>query len=207
MNFRRALLLVSIAVAIVLIVPATRVAILRAAAATLIVKDPIQPADVGVMAEFGEGNELEVSDLYHEKMFSRVVLLEPSPTAVDREYLKRGVYRDDIVRTTLRQLGVPEAAMTTVDAGEGGTTESTHALAAWMRLHPSRAIVVVIPSHTRRFRRALMRVWPEQVTPPALTYPRHNEFRASDWWLSRRTLREGVVELQKLALDYLQHPW
>jgi len=207
MNFRRALLLLSIALVIVAVVPATRAAVLRAAGATLIVTDPVQRADVGVMAEFGEGNELEVSDLYHEKMFSRVVLLEPSPTAVDREYVKRGVFRDDIVRTTLRQLGVPETAIVTVDAGEGGTTESTHALAAWMRTHPSRAIVVVIPSHARRFRRALMRVWPERVTPPAVTVPRHNAFRPVDWWSSRRTLREGVVELQKLALDYLQHPW
>jgi len=32
-------------------------------------------------------------------------------------------------------------------------------------------------------------------------------FRAEDWWRSRTTLREGLVELQKLALDYARHPW
>ena len=32
-------------------------------------------------------------------------------------------------------------------------------------------------------------------------------FRADDWWPSRTTLREGLVELEKLTLDYARHPW
>lgn len=188
-------------------VPASRHAVLRAAGTSLVANDPLARSDVGVITEFGEGSELEIADLYRERLFSRVVVLEPSPTAVDREYVRRSVYRDDIVVTTLRQLGIPDTAITTVEAGEGGTTESTEALADWMRVHPSRAIVVVASSHTRRYRRTLRRVWPGNAPPPLVTYPRHNEFRAEDWWGSRRTRREGIVELQKLAWDYLQHPW
>lgn len=207
MNFRRALLLVSIVLLTVVIVPRSRHAALRAAGALLVVNDPLERSDVGVMTEFGDGSELEVSDLYRERMFARIVVLEPAPTEVDREYLRRGVYRDDLVVTTLRQLGIPETAITTIDAGEGGTTESTQALAAWMRTHPLRAIVVVIPSHARRFRRTLGRVWPANVPRPLIRSPRHNQFRAVNWWTSRRTLRDGLFELQKLGLDYLQHPW
>jgi uncharacterized SAM-binding protein YcdF (DUF218 family) len=126
---------------------------------------------------------------------------------VDREFIRRGVYRDDIVVTTLRQLGIAQSAIVVVDAGEGGTTESTQALADWIRVHPSRAIVVVTPSHTRRYRRTLMRVWPSNAAPPLVTSPQHNLFHAADWWRSRRTLRDGLFELQKLAWDYATHPW
>jgi hypothetical protein len=197
---------VSIAVVFVAAIPSSRRAVLRAAGGWLIVRDPLERADVGVVPEFGEGGELEAADLYHEHMFSRIVLLEPSQTAVEREYARRGVYRDDVVATTLRQLGVPEDAIVHVDAGEGGTTESTQALADWIRVHPSRAIVVVIPSHARRFRRTLMRVWPPNTPVPLVTLPRYNDFRADDWWTSRRTLRDGAFELQKLVFDYVQHP-
>jgi hypothetical protein len=31
-------------------------------------------------------------------------------------------------------------------------------------------------------------------------------FRSEDWWQSRTTLREGLVEMEKLALDYVAHP-
>jgi len=198
---------VSIALLAAALVPSTRRAVLRGAGTMLVAADPLQPADVGVIPEFGEGNELEIADLYRQRLFPRVLLLERAQTPVDREYIRRGVYRDDLVVTTLRQLGIPETAIEHVDAGEGGTTESTQALAGWIRTHPARAIVVVIPSHTRRFRRALRRVWPANAPAPIVTPPRYNAFHADDWWTSRRTVREGLVELEKLALDYLQHPW
>src|SRR5215472_7910052 len=134
-NSRLGLVAVSIAVVLVAAIPSSRRAVLRAAGGWLIVRDPLERADVGVVPEFGEGGELEAADLYHEHMFSRIVLLEPSPTAVEREYVRRGVYRDDVVATTLKHLGVPEDAIVHVDAGEGGTTESTQALADWIRVH------------------------------------------------------------------------
>jgi hypothetical protein len=206
-NSRLGLLVVSILLLVAAAVPGVRRSLLRASGAALVTTDPVTPSDVGVITEFGEGSELEAADLFHAKMFSRVVVLEPAPTPVDREYARRGVFRDDIVVTTLRQLGVPESAIVHVEAGEGGTTESTQALADWIRVHPSHAIVIVIPSHARRFRRALARVWPPNASTPIVTTPRHNSFHPDDWWTTRRTLREGVVELQKLGLDYLQHPW
>jgi hypothetical protein len=203
---RLGLLVVSIVGVIAAAIPATRHAMLRVGGATLVASDAPERADVGVLTEFGEGGELEIADLYRAKMFTRVVVLDPAPSEVDLEYERRHVFRDDAVVTTLRQLGIPESAIIHVDAGEGGTTESADALAEWIRIHPSRAIVVVVPSHTRRYRRALRRVWPPGVAPPMVTAPRHNEFRSADWWRSRRTLREGLEELQKLALDYVLHP-
>ena len=115
--------------------------------------------------------------------------------------------RENLTVSTLVQLGVPPEAITTVEAGEGGTTDTTRALAAWAREHPSRVVVVVATTHARRYRRALLRVWPDEVPRPLVTYPRDNPFKPEDWWTSRRTLRDGIFELQKLAGDYLWYLW
>lgn len=188
------------------VVPPVRDALLRGFGELLIVTDPVLPADIGVMTESGDGGEIEVSQLYHQGVIPRVLVMAPAPTAVDREYVKLGVRRDDLVLTTLRQLGVPDGAVTRMDAGEGGTTDSSLALASWVREHPCRVLVIVSPTHARRYRRTLMRVWPDGVPSPRVTVPRVNLFHVEDWWRSRRTLREGLFELQKLVWDYVSHP-
>lgn len=187
-------------------VPPVRHAILRGLGDLLVVTDPVQPADVGVMTESGDGGEIEVSQLYRQGVIPRVLVLAPAPTAVDQEYVKLGVHREDLVLTTLGQLGVPDGAVTRVDAGEGGTTDSTLALVTWVRDHPGRVLVIVSPTHARRYRRTLMRIWPAGVPSPRVTVPRHNLFHVEDWWHSRRTRREGLFELQKLVWDYVSHP-
>jgi uncharacterized SAM-binding protein YcdF (DUF218 family) len=133
--------------------------------------------------------------------------LAPSPNAVDLELKKRGVRLDDRVVSTLQQLGVPAPAITLLQAGEGGTNDSALALAAWVREHPSRVVVVISPTHARRYRRTLLRVWPPGVAAPRLAWSPHALFHADDWWQSRRTLREGLFELEKLAWDYVTHPF
>jgi hypothetical protein len=204
----RRVLLASFVAAMLLVtaVPAIRSAGLRTLGGLLVVSDPIEPADIGAMTESGEAGELEVSDLYHGHVIPRVLVLTPEPTAVDRELARRGVHRVDLILSTLVQLGVPRDAILTLEAGEGGTTDSTEALAAWVSRNPCRVLMVISPSHARRYRRTLERVWPNQVPPARVRYPRASLFRAQDWWDSRRTRRDGLFELEKLAWDYLLHP-
>jgi hypothetical protein len=204
----RRVLLASFVAAMLLVtaVPAIRSAGLRTLGGLLVVSDPIEPADIGAMTESGEAGELEVSDLYHGHVIPRVLVLTPEPTAVDRELARRGVHRVDLILSTLVELGVPRDAILTLEAGEGGTTDSTEALAGWVTRNPCRVLMVINPSHARRYRRALERVWPNQVPPARVLYPRASLFRTEDWWESRRTRRDGLFELEKLAWDYLLHP-
>ena len=197
---------IALLVLLALIAP-TRHAALRAIGATLAISDPLGPADVGVMTESGQAGELEMSDLYHEHVIPRVLILAPAEDAVAVELARRGVHHEDLMVTTLVELGVPKTAISTIDAGEGGTTESAEALSAWARAPPSRILLVVDPTHARRYRRSLMRVWPAGLESPRYTYPRDNPFRASDWWTSRRTRRDGIVEFARLLWDCLWHPW
>lgn len=188
-------------------IPAARSGALRMIGGALVINEPLVPVDIAVMTESGEAGELELSDLYRERVMPRVMVLTPAPSSAERELQRRGVHREDFVVTTLVALGVPREAIITVEAGEGGTTESTEALATWAADHPCRVLVVVSPTHARRYRRTLQRIWPQHVPAAVIRYPRANPFHTDDWWEARRTRREGLFELQKLVWDYLRHPW
>jgi uncharacterized SAM-binding protein YcdF (DUF218 family) len=203
------LLAVSAATCLLLaLLPWSRHAALVLAGRALISGDPVAPADVGVVTETGgEEGEIELSDLYHAKVFPRILILVPTPSPGQRELERRGVHIDDRTVSALVQLGVPRDAIETVDAGEGGTTESSQALADWVRIHPAKVLIIVNPSHARRYQRRVRRIWPANAPPPSVVYPRSDSFRPETWWVERRTLRMGTFELQKLTWDYLRYPW
>jgi len=189
-------------------VPAVHGPVLSRAGAFLATNDPLQQADVLFKTwESGDAGDLEIADLYREGWAKSIVILEPAADSLDEEFERRGVHFPEVAISTLLQLGVPRPAITKTGGGEGGTTDSTASLAEWVRTHQMRrAIVVVSPTHGRRYRRALLRVWPRELPPPIIRTSRYNPFRADTWWRSRRTLREGLVELEKLGFDYLAHP-
>ena len=194
------------------IIPAFRHRVLTMAGAALLLDESGEPGDVVVLSESGDPTEflaveIEAADMYARRDFPRVFLVRAAPTPIDDELTRRGVRLEDPVVSTLRQLGVPSERITMLDAGEGGTTESTAALAAWIGKHPARMLVIIGAAHSRRYHRALLRAWPAGAPPPRVTYPRRTLFRVENWWTSRRTLREGLFELQKLAWDYASHPF
>ena len=202
----------AVLVAALAAIPAVRHGVLRSLGGLLVVADPIEPGDVVAISESGgvgefQAAEIEASELFQRRLFTRVMVLMPSPDQMDDELARRGVKLENAVLATLRQLGIPAAAVVALDAGEGGTTESTRAVASWVRDHPSRVLVIIGAAHARRYRRALRRVWPVNAPPPRVTFPSRTMFRSDDWWRSRRTLRDGLFELQKLAWDYVSHPW
>jgi hypothetical protein len=209
---RRAIVAAIVLIAVAAAIPPVRHGVLRGVGAALLLREPIEQADVVVISESGgveefQAAELEAADLFASGTVRHVMLLRSTKDAIDRELVRRGVRVEDPAIGILRQLGVPDSALIVIEAGEGGTTESTRAVAEWVRAHPSRVVVVIGAAHSRRYRRALMRVWPAGMALPRITYPQRTAFHADDWWRSRRTLREGLFELQKLAWDFISHPW
>ena len=198
--------------AIAAVVTPVRHTLLRSAGRLLVVADSREPARpptlIAMDVESREAGAIELSDLYRAQPTAAVGLLVPRATTVDRELERRGVIVPDVLVEMLTQLGVPRSAVVKIPAGDGGTTETVAALADWARTHPaSRVLVVVGPSHGRRYRRALRRAWPDgQPAPTVMTTP-YAAFQPDDWWQSRTTLREGLMEWQKLALDCARHPW
>jgi hypothetical protein len=206
----RATAIAAVVGACALAIPPVRNTVLRGAGHALVAADEAGPADLIVMAvESGAAGVLSLADLHQSQPAATIGILFPEGTRVDREFHRRGIVLPDLTIEALTQLGVPRDTIVRMPAGEGGTTEATAALGEWGRRNPGKRVVVVVgPSHGRRFRRALRRAWPDdgQPAPRVVTTP-YALFRPEDWWRSRTTLREGLVELQKLALDYARHPW
>jgi hypothetical protein len=182
---------------------------LRAVGSILTASDQVERVDLAVTTmESGVAGEIEVSELFHERLAGRVAILSPTPSRIHDELARRGVrLRDDTV-DTLMQLGVPPSAIAIIPAGEGGTTDGTEALSRWCRERSIASVLVVVsPTHGRRYRRALRRVWDRGAPLPLVRVARFHPFRAEDWWRGRATRREGIIELQKLTLDFFLHPF
>jgi uncharacterized SAM-binding protein YcdF (DUF218 family) len=184
-----------------------RHAVLRGLGAALIAPDRVGSAEIAVMTtEVQLDGELELADLWAAHVVPEVGVLLPDRTRAEREMAARGVVLDD-APARLTRLGVPAAAIVTIDANEGGTVDATAALAAWCRTHRIHTLLVVTSvSHSRRVERSLARDFGRDGPTVLVHVPRLDGFRADTWWQHRGTLRVGLVELEKLALDYLRHP-
>jgi hypothetical protein len=209
---RRLLIASAIVLAIVVAaaaIPAVRHGALRRVGQYL--TDCDQPAAADLIAmdvESGFAGALKIGDLHRDQPRAVVALLERRQTSLDMALKDRRIVVPDVMVDVLEQLGIPRHAIAQIPAGDGGTTETAAALAAWSRANPSaRVLVVVGPSHGRRYRRALLRAWPDGRPAPRVVTTQYALFRGDDWWVSRTTLREGLVEIEKLALDYIAHPF
>src|SRR5256885_15163291 len=87
---------VAVAGAVALGVSPFRTAIFRAAGRALVAEDPIEPADVIVIASNADGSGvLEAADLVGKGIATRVAVFADPPDAVDREVLRRGLPYED----------------------------------------------------------------------------------------------------------------
>lgn len=206
---RRAAIVALAALVTTFLLGLTGSAILKALGTFLSNADGTRRSEVAVITpESGKAGELEAADLFHEKIVTRVLVLSTAPGPADLEMARRGVRMIDQSLERLKLLGVPGPSVSVLAAGEGGTTESVGALAAWIQQHPANGVLVITsPTHARRVRRALRRDWRGGSPLPAVCVARFHAFRADDWWRSRGPLREGIIELEKLALDYIRHPF
>lgn len=198
-------LLVAVAAAI----PASRRGVLTGAGRALAASDAPEAVDLAAVdVDSGLAGAIAVADLYKSRAAPAVGTFVPRKSAIDQARRDRRVVAPDVVGDVLEQLGVPRHAIVRFPVDETDTAGTTAALAGWARANPTgRLLVVVAPSHGRRYRRVLGRVWPPGRPVPRVVAAEHSLFRADDWWQSRTTLREGLIELEKLALDYALHPW
>jgi hypothetical protein len=66
-------------------------------------------------------------------------------------------------------------------------------------------VIVANWHHSARAARLARREFGDAV--PAVVVPASERATAHDWWAHRDSLRVGLIELQKLALDVLTHPF
>jgi hypothetical protein len=183
--------------------------LLQTAGSWLVHSDPVHQTEYAILTpETDRAGELEATALFEEKLITRVAILEPAEDRIDREFRRRGVVLPNLRVERLLLLGIPRDRLTLITAGEGDTRDSTSAVANWFRQNPTAdAVIITGVTHSRRFRRVLSRKWQAERPLPPVHATRFDDFRPRDWWKRRWTLRGGIVELQKLALDFLAHPF
>ena len=184
--------------------------LLRAAGHALIWEDPIQLVDVVVVPTWGGYYALlDAIDLIRDEKAARVAMITIPPDAAEREIERRGYGFDDwptSMKNLLREGGVTDDQMVLISAPVGGTEDEIKQLAQWCRENRVTSILVLsTPEHTRRVHRTLARELPGTnalVRPTSLS-----PFTADNWWRSRNGLRDGLIEIQKLVLDLMTHPF
>jgi hypothetical protein len=209
LRWTRVLAVVLLVGAVIVGAPPTRESLLRAAGWVLLVNEPVEPADIIVVATDADGpGVLEAADLVRRGIATRVAVFADPPGRVDREFIRRGVpYEDEAARLTrqLRSLGV--MAIEQIPRADAGTQGEGDVLPGWCDQHQFRSVVVVTTAdHSRRLRRVLrraMRGHPTRVTVRPAPY---SEFDPDRWWESRGGIRTEIIELQKLLLDIARHP-
>jgi hypothetical protein len=202
-------ILLLLLIASVVLVPTLRRPILQAAGWALVVDDPIDPADIIVVAVDADGaGVLEAADLVHAGIASGVGLFADAAYPADREFIRRGItYEDTAARSArqLRSLGV--MTIEQIPETVAGTEGEGQTLFEWCARHRYRSVVVVSNAdHSRRLRRVFRRSIRGRLLRVSVRSARYSSFDPDRWWTTRGGIRTEVVEFQKLLLDVARHP-
>ena len=190
------------------VVPAAPAPVLRAAGWALVRDDPIERADVIVIAADADGEGvLEAADLVQKGVATRVALFSDPPDAIDQEFLRRGVPYEDRAAVSTRQLTALGITAIEHIARASGTEAEARVLPEWCEREGIRSLIFVTTrDHSRRLRRVVQRSMTGHTTRIMVRPSRYSKFDPDRWWQSRDGIRTQIVELQKLVLDVMSHP-
>jgi hypothetical protein len=203
------LVVVALAAVAIVAIPSVREPVLRAAGWTLVVNEPVAPADIIVVSLDSDGaGALEAADLVQSGIATRVAVFSDPPSGADHEFIRRGLPYEDASARQIRQLkwlGVTDVVQ--IPRTNAGTEGEGQVLPPWCDQHQFRSIVLVTTSdHSRRFRRVLDRVMKGHATRVTVQPARYSSFDPDRWWETRGGVRTELIELQKLMLDVVLHP-
>jgi hypothetical protein len=183
--------------------------ILTAAGRLLVVANPVASSDVIVVAvDARKTGLLDAADLFHHGVAPQVAVFAKPPTILDYEFIKRGATFFDMgvwsVRT-LKAFGVTHVMLIPTEVT--GTEHQGNVLLDWLEQHRFRSVVLVTsPDHSRRVSRVLHRVLKGQSVTLIVRPSRYSKFDPENWWQTRENLKTGIIELQKLVIDFVLHP-
>jgi hypothetical protein len=209
-KWRTMLIVVALAAAAIFALPSAREPALRAAGWVLVVDEPVAHADMIVVAsDSGGAGALQAADLVHSGVATRVAVFADPPSGEDLEFIRRGLPYEDLAATQIRQLGwlgVKDVAQ--IPRDEAGSEGEGQVLAPWCERHGIESVVFVAArDHSRRIRRVLNRDMKSDPTRISVRAERYSNFDPDHWWETRTGIRIEIIELEKLILDVVLHPF
>jgi uncharacterized SAM-binding protein YcdF (DUF218 family) len=174
---------------------------LTALGAQLIHADPVERADAMIVLAPLLERVVEAADLYASGYAPIVILTRERRDDAERLLIERGVIdsREEERRRVLIALGVPADAIVILEPFVDSTADEARGFAEWARRRSiQRVIVVTSPIHTARSRLTFMRALEHLPIRIIVRPSSRGRFRSDTWWRSRDTLRDGMLEWQKL---------
>jgi hypothetical protein len=196
--------------ALVTAVPSARRAWLTAIGHALVLDQPISAADVIVLSlGAGPPGVLEAADLVHQGVSGAVAVFAEPPTRAELELLKRGVPYQDSAAQSLRHLAsLGVSNIVRIPTSVTGTGAEASVLLPWLTQHGYRsALVITTSDHSRRAQRVLNRASNGGSIRVSVRPSRYSNFDPDAWWHDRSGTRTALIELQKLLLDIVSHPF
>ncbi len=178
-------LLLALVAVVCVSIPTTRHLMLKAAGSILVADDPVEHADVIVVAIDSDGaGALEAADLVHSGVASRVaVVVDSSNASLEDEFIRRGIAdegRTAQLTRQLRALGIDSVER--VPGYVTGSEDEGPVLAAWCDQQKFHSVVVVTTAdHSRRLRRMLRRSMKGRPTTVAVRFARYSSFKPDHW--------------------------
>ena len=181
----------------------------RSIGGVLVATDVLQVVDVIVVPGWTyEAGALEAADLYKRGIAPRVAVLGPAPEPSRQELIRRGVVAigDPWVVSLMRRLGVQTIEV--IPGYSTGTDADGQLIASWLKKNHLRSAVVIATSeHTRRLRRIMDRALEDKAVSVLVISASFSTYEPDRWWKTRAGVRTTVVELEKLLLDVVTHPF
>jgi hypothetical protein len=203
-------LVIALAGAVLFAGASQRASILRTVGWILVASDPIEPADIIIIAQdAGGAGVLEASDLVRKGVAERVAVFADPPSGEDFEFLRRGLPYEDAAARQIRQLGwLGITNVVKIAREDEGSTASVQSLPVWCGEHQVRSFVFVTSKdHSWRLRRLLNRTL-GGAGIRAMVQPEHySAFDPDHWSETRAGTRIVIAEIQKLLVDILLHPF
>lgn len=169
----------------------------------LVHDDPPERADAAIVLASGLDRVVEAAELFRSGYIPLILLTAEPPVAAERFLWSRGI---DIEsgearrRRILEALGVPPSSIIVLEGVINSTADEAAVFARWAAGRPVRSLVVVTsPWHTARSRLTFLHAVEGRGVKVLMRPASLAPFRADTWWRSRATLREGVMEWQKLV--------
>jgi uncharacterized SAM-binding protein YcdF (DUF218 family) len=165
--------------------------------------DPLERVDAMVVLASGMDRVIEAAELYRSG-YAPLIVLTRDPEDPTHEFLRsRGIdveTSEQHRQRVLRELGVPGSAIVVLGEVIRSTADEARVFARWSSGHPIRSVIIVTsPAHSARSRLTFVKVLQDQEIRVLVHPSKLVPFRSDTWWHSRDTLREVVIEWQKLV--------